>query len=317
MTEMTEIHASLPSPLEELAEEAQFYSQRAIKSILQLGRVLSEAKKLVPHGQWTAWISENAGCSERTAQQFMQAYKRFGENESMAHITDKSKLFRLLSLPAGTEEDFLETHDINEMTARQVEAAVRNVRKEYETSLANATAARHAAENELNELKKREPEIPENVMETIHALEAENKSQKDEISRLSTLGRDVMEERNAIRRENIALERDLADREEMLKEVQASHDQMQKDLLNLQSTIARGDAERVPTDELTLEVFSAAVRQFIGTCARLPHMAKRFARMSAQELESYDELLITMENFLYDGRKAINTLYAEGSIDNG
>lgn len=303
--------------LYDLEVEARFYSQRAVDDIMQLGRVLCKAKAMVAHGQWSAWIQQNAGCSLRTAQQFMAAWQRFGENVYIRGITDKSKLFRMLSLPEGTEDDFAAENDLNEMTTREVEAAVKKVRQEYEAALQEAKCARHTAESELTKLKNREPEVPDGVLETIQTLEAENRSQKEEIDRLSLFGREAMEEANAMRKTNADLTHELAEQGEMLAEVQSSHDRMQQEYLTLQSTIAKGDAERIPADELTLDAFSAAVRQFMGTCARLPHMHKRFARMQAEEREHFDELLLTMENFLVAGRNAINTFAAEGSIDNG
>lgn len=317
MTQITKTPEQQCLTLHDLELEAHFYSQRAVDSIIQLGRVLCDAKKMVAHGQWSAWIQQNAGCSLRTAQQFMAAWQRFGENEHIRGVTDKSKLFRMLSLPEGTEDAFTAENDLNEMTAREVECAVKKVRQEYEAALQEAKNARHAAENELTELRNKGPEVPDSVLETIQSLEAENKNQKEEIDRLSLFGREAMEEANAIRKTNAELTHELAEQGEMLAEVQTSHDRMQQEYLALQSSIAKGDAERIPADELTLDIFSAAVHQFMGTCARLPHMHKRFARMRTDERESFDELLLTMENFLVAGRNAINTYSVEGSVVNG
>ena len=88
----------------------------------------------------------------------------------------------------------------------------------------------------------------------------------------------------------------------------------QRELLDARSELARGDAERVPADQLTPGAFASAVRQFIGTCARMPHMRMAFAAMDYQEKRTYDELLSTVEQWAMDSRKALDVVMAEGSV---
>ena len=86
---------------------------------------------------------------------------------------------------------------------------------------------------------------------------------------------------------------------------------MRSELLSLQSVAAKGDAERVPVDELTIDVFASAVRQFIGTCARMPHMGHTFGTMMLSEKNAYDELLRTVEGWAANARQAMNTIAYE------
>ena len=88
----------------------------------------------------------------------------------------------------------------------------------------------------------------------------------------------------------------------------------QQELLNLQSQIAKGDAQRLPDDELTQEVFATAVRQFIGTCARMPHMGNAFADMPMETHRKYDELLKTIEAWARDARLALDTMDTEAKV---
>lgn len=66
------------TPLSMLAEEARVYSENIIMNTLNLGRVLTEAKQQVKHGEWGDWVAIHAGMSVRSAQTFMQVYSRFG-----------------------------------------------------------------------------------------------------------------------------------------------------------------------------------------------------------------------------------------------
>lgn len=142
MNEITTQNSTEIAVLGGLAQEAQYYAKSIANGIIQLGRVLTEAKPLVKHGEWEQWIRENAGCSVRYAQVFMQAYARFGNNAAVAQIGERGKIFKLLALPAGTEEQFLTDHDVSEMSTREVEEAVRKVREEMRIELDEERKAR-------------------------------------------------------------------------------------------------------------------------------------------------------------------------------
>ena len=94
----------------------------------------------------------------------------------------------------------------------------------------------------------------------------------------------------------------------MLRESQEGYDRMQTELLNAQSTLAKGDAERVISEQLTAEDFAAAVRQFIGSVAQMPFMGKTFAAMQHNEVQQYDELLSTVEDWAKRARTALNMI---------
>ena len=92
MNEITTQNSTEIAVLGGLAQEAQYYAKSIANGIIQLGRVLTEAKPLVKHGEWEQWIRENAGCSVRYAQVFMQAYARFGNNAAVAQIGERGVL---------------------------------------------------------------------------------------------------------------------------------------------------------------------------------------------------------------------------------
>lgn len=294
--------------LNDLAQEAQHYAKSMVTNLLQLGRVLTEAKPLVKHGQWEQWIQENAGCSNRYAQMFMQAYERFGNNPAISQIKERGKVFKMLALPTGTEEQFLSENNVADMTTKQVEEAVRRVREEMGASLADERSARKAAERRLAELEAAPPKMPDNIVAELAEKDSTIKAQSDELNRLSENGRIADDEAKKLRAQIAQLEQDLDEQNDMLDEAQREYDSVRAELLNLQSATAKGDAERLPADELTLDVFASAVRQFIGICARLPHMHRTFAAMTMAEKNRYEELLATMESFTQSARDALNTI---------
>lgn len=310
MTELAVQTGTELAVLNGLAQEARYYAKNFTSSMIQLGRVLTEAKTLVKHGEWENWIRENTGCSVRQAQLFMQSYARFGANDAVAQIGECSKIFKLLSLPAGTEEQFFAENDVADMTAREVQAAVRKVREEMNAQLEAEREARRQAEQKNWGAPSIPAEIQNRLDEHARALEEKH----EEIARLGKLGSEAIREANLLRQQNADLQREISERDDMLAESQEEYNRLQADLLNMQSMAAKGDAERMPADTLTLDTFAASVRQFMGACARLPQMHRRFAGMAMSDKNEWDELLMVIENWAADSRKAINTMEAEGAV---
>lgn len=85
--------------------------------------MLVEAKPLVPHGQFETWIHDNFSMSKSTAESYMAVYRRFGNNDKFTTL-QFSQLRTMLRLEPGTEERFLQAHDVGNMTARETTKAV-------------------------------------------------------------------------------------------------------------------------------------------------------------------------------------------------
>lgn len=355
MDEMMQTPQTGLTPLSMLAEEARIYSENIILNTLNLGRVLTEAKQQVKHGEWGEWVSLHAGMSVRSAQTFMQVYSRFGGKPAFA-LVDKSKLYKMLALPEGTEEAFIQEHDVGAMTSREVEEAVRQEREKARQELKQAVSAaveeaqqekeqavsaameearqnkeqalKQAAEQAEAELKasvkrayeetKEEHESDlKRAVDAARALESEKKAHKETMQQQQAAEKalaDAQAARQAAEKETRRLQQEIDENNELLDAMQEECNRAQQELLNLQSQIAKGDAERLPDDELTQEVFATAVRQFIGTCARMPHMGNAFAEMPTQTHRKYDELLKTIEAWARDARRALDTADMEAEI---
>lgn len=302
MEEMVQQAGNDLTLLNGLAREARMYSEAAALNLFQLGRVLIEAKRLVRHGEWTDWVRGNAHMSETQAQYLMRSFERFGQTPEMARL-EKSKIFKMLSLPAGTEQAFMEENDVLNMSAREVEQAVRKVREEAEAQIQAERRKRIAAEARADELAERPAEIPQDIAEQMKAKEAEIARYKGECMRISEQARDIMAEKNAIAR-------DLKETEAMLKDQQQEYDHLQRELLNARSMAAKGDAERTVDDRLTAAEFTRAVGQFIGIVSRVPHMGRAFSAMGYDERDDFSTALKVVEEWAESARKAMNTIEA-------
>lgn len=313
MSEISNTTGQLPSRLDGLAMEARLLTAGVAMNMLQLGRVFSEAKPLVPAGEWQNWIRDNACVSVRTAEQYMQAYSTFGTNPDIANL-GQSKVLKLLPMPEAEREMFLETHDVQNMTVREVDTAIKEAREQAQAEISRERELRLAAEHKAAELASRPPEVPESLTASLREKDEVIDRQWTELERLKVIGQEQLAEANKLRRENADLLRDVKDQANLLQEAQENYDQVQRELLDAKSAIARGEVDRVTSDRLTSDVFARAVRQFMGDVARMPHMRTAFAMMGAEEKAEFDELLSTVESWAVDARKALDTTAGEGVI---
>lgn len=300
MTELANTQKKEIAVLDNLAMQAKTYIQNARMNLLQLGRVLAEAKPLVPHGEWENWVKTNTSMSKRAAEQYMQAYAEFGLNPQIAEL-GTTKTLKLLPLTEDEREKLLSENDVSSMSTRQLDEAIRKqkqealkeARQEVQGELEKERTARIAAEQRAKAAESRPPEVTKDLSDKL-------RSHKEQMERLT--------------RENSILKQEIRERDEELEEQQADYNRAQEELLNIKSQVAKGDAERVPTDQLTVDAFASAVRAFIGACARMPHMSATFSAMSQIDKNEYDELLRTVEAWAKDSRKALDSVLVDSEV---
>lgn len=163
MDEITTREENLPATLDSYAQQGRMFLFNAAQNLIQFGRVLIEAKPLVPRGQFEGWVKNNFGISERTAQGYMAVYRRFGVKEQYRNV-QFSKLQEMLALPEGTEEQFSADHNLDDMSAREIKRAVQQAKAEAQAEIEKERTAHEAAEAKIREMESREPELPEDVI---------------------------------------------------------------------------------------------------------------------------------------------------------
>ena len=136
------------------------------EAILTIGRCLIEAKDMLPHGEWLPWLNERVEFSERTAQKFMQLAREWANPNTLADL-GASKALMLLALPEGEREQFVEDHNVIDMSARQLKEAIRErdeARKAAEAAKADAATAEQARAK-----MKEDMAVTQNLLESARA----------------------------------------------------------------------------------------------------------------------------------------------------
>ena len=125
-------------------------AQMAYMSMIEIGKRLVEAKALVDHGEWGSYLKNEVKFSQRTANNFMQIYERSksGSNSQTFANLGYSQIVKLLAIPDDELEEFAESDDVQNMSVRQLEQAIKerdDARKELEQAKTDADAAKEAA----------------------------------------------------------------------------------------------------------------------------------------------------------------------------
>ena len=146
----------------------------AIEGAIKIGNRLTELKSMVGHGNWLEWCEQNLGYKEKQVQRFIKISTTYGDenspfsNPSILSDLSISKAYSLLAVPEDEVENFVEKHDIQDMTVAQLEAEI----KEWKSKAAdadNALAAEKSRNAELmdviDEGEKRRLELVNEITE--------------------------------------------------------------------------------------------------------------------------------------------------------
>lgn len=133
--------------IETITGEILDAQRRGGKAILDIGKGLIEAKGMLSHGEWLPWLNEQIGYSERLAQRFMRLAREYTSNPTALSVLGVTKALALLALPAEEREQFVEEHNVVDMTSRQLQEAIKErdeARAAAEHAQADAAAAEQA-----------------------------------------------------------------------------------------------------------------------------------------------------------------------------
>lgn len=129
---------------------------------VEIGRRLQEAKSLVDHGNWTDWLKNKVDYSQSTADNLMRIAREYGDEQvNLFSGEAKSQTFRnltysqavaLFALPEEDRAEFVQENDVEDMTSRQLQEAIKaRQQAEADKKKAEEAAADKAAHiNDLN-----------------------------------------------------------------------------------------------------------------------------------------------------------------------
>lgn len=195
MNELTRTPETVGAEIRGLTAQAK---QMTLWFGIEIGRRLCEVKEMIGHGEWLPYLKAQTEFSQSTASRFMTLYREYGAQQQTLFGAESnyptlnnlsiSNALRLLALPENERESFAEEHDVEHMSAReldeliQAKKAAEDERDLYEQKLAEQMGAaerlKKDAETAAQEAEARRRELAETqaqiraLQENIRTLES-------------------------------------------------------------------------------------------------------------------------------------------------
>ncbi|KLU66726.1 chromosome partition protein Smc [Desulfosporosinus acididurans] len=197
-----------------IAAEINSIKEQTRKMVLfnsiEIGRRLVEAKTMIGHGEWGEWLEKSVDYSQRTASNLMRIFEEYGSNQ-ITFFCDNAKsqalanlsytqAVALLGIPPEDREAFIEEHNIDDMSTRELQQAIkekqeleerlREVESNWIKDRSNAESSKRIADEkaeEVRELLEEKQSLKSDVKTLQETLEKERRHSKDEAERLAGL----------------------------------------------------------------------------------------------------------------------------------
>ena len=133
--------------------------ETVLSGAIEIGKRLVEAKELVKHGEWEQWLHDNVNYSQSTANNLMAVYREYGSdqpslfdrmNSKTIDNLSYSKAVALLVLPKEQREEFMESNSVEDMSTRELQAAIKRA-QEVEEQLDTAITERQKYQQMAND----------------------------------------------------------------------------------------------------------------------------------------------------------------------
>ena len=220
-----------------------------LNNSIEIGKRLCEAKEMVPHGEWGTWLERNVDYKQSTANKLMKIYEQYGaaqgelwgasaKSETFTNLT-YSKALALLAVPEEEREEFVEKNNVENMSTRELQEAIK-ARNEAEEKLQKEKAA---ADERVRAAQRQ----AESVMEELDKLKDEVKNSKDkkELEKLKSQLKDAKDKLKA--HENL--------HSIQMEEVEVVQKQNQEEINRLKAELAAAETkEPEPTEEMQAEI---------------------------------------------------------------
>lgn len=240
-------------------------ARQLASNLIEIGRLLVEAKTMVEPKEWENYIWNNFGYSTSSADNWMKLYKEYGNDQESLFdsFTDSqtfgrmsyTKLLALTAIPAEERAEFVEQNDVENMSTRQLQQAIKErdeaIKAKEEAELRAEEAERNAAKNNEGTDLETQRLMADMKSRAETAEKAQARAQKSEANALGLVDKykkqleDAKKQEDALRAElNKARENpDIPDAvmEQMRKEVEADAAKQVAD--DLQKRLDAAEAE--------------------------------------------------------------------------
>ena len=296
---------TLPVIISEIKIIEQNVAKTAMEGAIQIGQRLQEAKEQVGHGNFEAWCNENLNYSSRTARNFMRIADEYGgengliSNRKMSSDLSISNALSLLKVPEEDRKKFVEEHNVEDMTNKDLEDEIRKLKAEkatLEEEVANVAKDRSEVHGKLEEA---EAEV-EALKGKLSMISIEPKADLEEMEKLQEklqkAEESLKKEKEKLKAEKESRQKAIdkeveAQRKEMAEETRKSIDGLKDEIEKLKNREQKAGNELLLKFKILVDQLQDVFRQ-AGECILAEEDQDKANKMNAalrQVLQSMEE----------------------------
>lgn len=212
----------LPKREIEILEKKIIYKTKqaqrmALEYAIEIGGYLTEAKSLVPHGEWGKWLKERVNYSQSTAINFMKAYEEYGNSQESLFSSNSqtlmnlsyTKALRLLAIPEEEREQFVEENNVENLSSRELDRLIkeRDEAKAKVEKMLDLQAEKEKAESMLQYNREKVKDLNE----TVDSLNKEIAAYKDKLDKAKAAEKKAKDNLKALK-ENPEIPQEVTDK---------------------------------------------------------------------------------------------------------
>jgi len=183
--------------IQDVTRDIRVKTGQFLMDAIEIGRLLFEAKALVPSGGWMEYVEKELPFSQSWANNYMRLYKELGgtqlslfdNSQAIGNLTPTAAL-ELLALPPQEREEFIENNDVENMSTRELHKAIqerdaaRRVAEEKEEAANQAEFEVATLKEQVDRAEKEQrvaKQRADQLLEILNKAKAAEKKAKDDL----------------------------------------------------------------------------------------------------------------------------------------
>lgn len=280
--------------------QAEGLANMSAMMLADAGRRLIEIKSRIPHGQFESWCAENLEFSKSKAEKMMKLAERVDDENSLFSKTETftdigiSRIWALLAAPEEVAAEVIETHDVTDMTVRELKDEIAKLKNEKvaaegdndilrkELHGAQSKLAEAVTKDDMDQIAKdfagREDELKAEIRESKAReldIQAKLDKAKEDLKKLKAKQKELEAAKDEeVQRAVEEAKTDIAKRakDDAHAEFVADLEQNAKDIANLQGKVEKLEAEKAKLSNTALMEFKVYVDQLQDIYGKLNDM---------------------------------------------
>ena len=209
--------------------QAENLARMSYMFLAEVGRKLIEVKGRLKHGHFENWCENNLEFSKSKAEKCMKLAKRIDDESSLFSKTETftdieiSTVWALLAAPEEVAAEVIETHDVTDMTVRELKEEIARLKNEKEDAERKADMIDHNNDDIRKELASMQRKLSESVSEEeFNAMQEAAHVQKEDLTKELNAAKAEIEEINQKLKKS---KEDLKKQKEKQKELETSKEE--------------------------------------------------------------------------------------------